>query len=223
MQVWCGRLSPTARTVLAKIIWLTSVGRNAIVVIITALIAFGCDPELPDVEGSIKNTTFILTGNLDGGLEGIFQVPPFSVKNETTGETITEFGEMLSNLGAAIIILPLMAVLENIAIAKAFGKYVRQKRYEEEKSHCLIKCFSNNFIILIVSERQTNRCQPRNDCTWCMQFSRLLCAIIPHNWIIFKNCSERGKWSKNTRRWDLYRWTCFACPGFFDAFMRIYT
>lgn len=126
MQVWCGGLSPTVRTVLAKIIWLTSVGRNAIVVIITALVAFGCDPELPDVEGSIKNTTFILTGNLDGGIPK-FQLPPFSVKNETTGDTTAEFGDMISELGAAIIILPLMAVLENIAIAKAFGKYRRQK------------------------------------------------------------------------------------------------
>ena len=123
-QIWCGGLSPTVRTILAKTIWLTSVGRNAIVVILTALIAYGCDPELPDEEGSIKNTTFILTGNLKGGLDGIFQVPPFSVKNETTGEVIEEFGDMLSNLGAAIIILPLMAVLENIAIAKAFGKHV---------------------------------------------------------------------------------------------------
>ena len=89
-------------------------------VIITALIAYVCDPTLPDVEGSIKNTTFILTGNLDGGIPK-FTVPPFSVKNETTGEVTANFGDMLGELGAAIIILPLMAVLENIAIAKAFG------------------------------------------------------------------------------------------------------
>ena len=118
-QNWCASFSPKVRAVLEKVIWLTSVGRNAIVVIVCALIAYGCDPKLPDAYGATKNTTFILTGNLKTGIPE-FKLPPFSSNNTETGE-ITDFGGMLSELGAAIIILPLMAVLENIAIAKAFG------------------------------------------------------------------------------------------------------
>ena len=118
-QIWCSGLSPKLRKVLEKVIWLTSVGRNALVVIVCALIAYGCDPELPDVNGETKNTTFILTGNLESGIPK-FKLPPFSINNTDTGE-VTDLGGMLSELGSSIIIIPLMAVLENIAIAKAFG------------------------------------------------------------------------------------------------------
>ena len=120
-QIWCAGLSPKVRGVLEKTIWLASVGRNAIVVIVCALIAYGCDPTLPEVNGETKNTTFILTGNLESGIPK-FKIPPFSVNNTNTGE-ITDFGGMISKLGSAVIILPLMAVLENIAIAKAFGMH----------------------------------------------------------------------------------------------------
>merc|ERR1712018_385731 len=60
-QIACNMYSPKVRAVLEKVIWLTSVGRNAIVVVVCALIAYACDPELPDVNGATKNTTFILT------------------------------------------------------------------------------------------------------------------------------------------------------------------
>ena len=115
----CSKLTPKLRGVLEKFVWLLSIGRNAVIVVVCALIAYLCDPELPDVNGATTNTTFILTGNLESGIPE-FQFPPFSSTNPQTGVT-TNFGGMLSELGSAIIILPLMAVLENIAIAKAFG------------------------------------------------------------------------------------------------------
>ena len=38
-------------------------------------------------------------------------------------EKYVSFGEMTGKLGIALIIIPLLAILENVAIAKAFGKF----------------------------------------------------------------------------------------------------
>ena len=76
----------------------------------------------------VDRGTFTLTSEIDSGLPA-FQPPPFSVSVNTTqsnssssSDTETHgLGEMLSNLGAAVIIIPLIAILESVAIAKAFG------------------------------------------------------------------------------------------------------
>ena len=115
----CSKLTPRAQKILSNGIWLLSIGRNAVIVIVCALMAYGFNPDLPNEP--TRNTTFILTGNLKSGIPK-FQLPPFSINNTATG-VITDFGGMISELGSAVIILPLMAVLENIAIAKAFGKW----------------------------------------------------------------------------------------------------
>ena len=161
-QTMWSKLSPRARHVAAKFVWVVSTARNAIVVITCALIAYGCDPILPEEQS--RNTTFILTGNIEAGLPD-FKPPPFSVdKNDTIHETSDIMGHsaagfvthdnhaitaspnttlvnnatarmveeltghvgflgMVSELGSAIIIIPLIIILENVAIAKAFGRY----------------------------------------------------------------------------------------------------
>ena len=76
---------------------------------------------------------FSLTGKIEGGLP-YFQPPPFSLELNVSEEfgsnsTVHEFlklkyfgfGDMVSTLGAAIIIIPVIAILESVAIAKAFG------------------------------------------------------------------------------------------------------
>ena len=50
-----------------------------------------------------------------------FQPPPFSLNDTVTGN-VTSFGGMISELGSAVAIIPLLGILENVAIAKAFGK-----------------------------------------------------------------------------------------------------
>ena len=67
-----------------------------------------------------SQNVFTLTGNIQSGLPD-FKPPPFSI---SINSTTTEFGEMVSQLGSAIIIIPLIAILESVAIAKAFGKYI---------------------------------------------------------------------------------------------------
>ena len=140
-QTVCSSLSPKGRMILSKAVWVISTARNAVVVVVCALMAYGFDPVLPDGDSDLTasnldhmedthkmtvthNTTFILTGNIQRGLPA-FQAPPFST-NVTDGHGVfhyTPFSEMVGNLGSAIIILPLIIILENVAIAKAFGKW----------------------------------------------------------------------------------------------------
>lgn len=68
---------------------------------------------------------FKMIGDIPEGLPK-FQMPPFSipeVRNETgaiiqAGES---FSEMVSSLGSGLVVVPLIALLENIAICKAFA------------------------------------------------------------------------------------------------------
>ena len=64
----------------------------------------------------------MLTGEINAGVPP-FKAPPFSIPANATGEGPEHeisFSGMLSELGSAIIIIPIIAILESIAIAKAF-------------------------------------------------------------------------------------------------------
>ncbi|XP_050079477.1 sodium-independent sulfate anion transporter-like [Anopheles maculipalpis] len=88
-----------------------TLSRNAIVVISGSVLAF----LLSDV-GNVQ--PFLLTGNVTSGLPP-FQLPPFTT---TLNGQSYSFSEMIAELGTSLITLPLIAVLESIAIAKAFSK-----------------------------------------------------------------------------------------------------
>ncbi|KAJ0177478.1 hypothetical protein K1T71_007487 [Dendrolimus kikuchii] len=83
--------------------------RNALVVFVAAILAF-----VLQKNGLVP---FALTGKIEGGLPH-FGPPPFSttVKNETLN-----FEDMLSVYGPEGFVMPLVAILESIAIAKAFA------------------------------------------------------------------------------------------------------
>ncbi|KOX79687.1 Sodium-independent sulfate anion transporter [Melipona quadrifasciata] len=95
--------------ILMKMIWLLSTARNAVIVIICSTIAY-------KLNSTEHGSPFILTGPVRSGLPS-FGLPPFStrVKNETL-----TFTEMCSELGASIALVPIIGVLGNVAIAKAF-------------------------------------------------------------------------------------------------------
>jgi solute carrier family 26 (sodium-independent sulfate anion transporter), member 11 len=67
-----------------------------------------------------------MIGDIPQGLPPVM-LPPFSIpeiRNETTGEIIQageSFSDMVSSLGSGLIVVPLIALLENIAICKAFA------------------------------------------------------------------------------------------------------
>ncbi|GLV44608.1 Epidermal stripes and patches [Carabus blaptoides fortunei] len=104
----------TYQKVINKIIWLIGTSRNAILVIICGLIGYNMfnDGESP----------FNLIGEIPPGLPSV-QFPPFGFSN---ANGTVSFWDMCSNLGSGIIVVPLIALLENIAICKAFanGKQV---------------------------------------------------------------------------------------------------
>ncbi|XP_076292343.1 sodium-independent sulfate anion transporter [Lasioglossum baleicum] len=93
-----------------KIIWLISTARNAIIVIVCSAIAY-------KLNSTETGSSFILTGTVRSGLPH-FRLPPFSTQigNRTLG-----FAEMCSELGASIALVPIIGVLGNVAIAKAFA------------------------------------------------------------------------------------------------------
>lgn len=104
---------------LHKFVWLIGTARNAILVILTGLISYVLHHSS---QGDLQ-----VIGTIPSGMPS-FQLPPFSlpnIVNETTHEVIHQgesFTEMVSQMGYTIIIIPLIALLENMSICKAFGK-----------------------------------------------------------------------------------------------------
>ncbi|XP_055632192.1 sodium-independent sulfate anion transporter-like isoform X2 [Toxorhynchites rutilus septentrionalis] len=87
-----------------------SLSRNAVVVIGGTILAYCLSTD--------GTAPFLLTGNVTSRLPPV-QPPPFStvVNNQTY-----EFLDMVSELGTSLFAIPLIAILEIIAIAKAFSK-----------------------------------------------------------------------------------------------------
>ncbi|XP_065213413.1 sodium-independent sulfate anion transporter [Planococcus citri] len=93
-----------------KALWLLSTARNAIVVILCSLVVYiYYDPT--------KKPVVVLTGHVKSGLPSI-SLPPFSTN---VGETHLSFFKMCTELGSSIVLVPVIAVLGNVAIAKAFA------------------------------------------------------------------------------------------------------
>lgn len=101
-------------------VWLIGTARNAILVIVTGLITYILDQS--------GQNEFQLIGDIPPGMPSV-QFPPFStpdIRNETTNEIITKgesFTEMVQSMGSFLIVIPLIALLENISICKAFGEW----------------------------------------------------------------------------------------------------
>lgn len=95
--------------------WFVSLGRNAVVVIIGILVAF----VIKHVTGDEPLT---LIGSIGRGIPK-FSLPPFGT---VVGNQTYEYTDMLTALGPQAMVIPLVSILESVAIAKAFagGKIV---------------------------------------------------------------------------------------------------
>ena len=101
----------TSARVGKKVVFFLSVGRNAIVVIICTMIAYFANDE-----------AFIITGKIESGFPAVGP-PEFSLTCDSSNVTETyDFGEVASMISSGIFIVPVIAVLENIAIASAFAQ-----------------------------------------------------------------------------------------------------
>ncbi|KAL6255982.1 hypothetical protein P5V15_013218 [Pogonomyrmex californicus] len=101
-------LHTTKHRVVNKIIWLIGTSRNALLVVICGLLGWSFHDKSP----------VRLIGFIPGGMPTV-QVPPFEyIKSDNATAT---FVEMLGNLGSGIIVIPLISLMEDIAICKAFA------------------------------------------------------------------------------------------------------
>lgn len=102
------------RVVTSQALWFLSTTRNILVVLVCASLAYYFDTR--------QQAPFVLTGEVKPGLPRL-SAPPFSA---TVGNHTYTFVEMASTLGSAIFVVPLLSILENIALAKVFseGAYV---------------------------------------------------------------------------------------------------
>lgn len=94
-----------------KALFYLSISRNALIILITSFFAYQLSTHYDQVP-------FKLSEKVDAGVPS-FQLPDFSVEsdNKTIG-----FVEICRDIGSGLILLPLVSILANVAIAKAFSK-----------------------------------------------------------------------------------------------------
>ncbi|XP_014453494.3 sodium-independent sulfate anion transporter isoform X2 [Alligator mississippiensis] len=118
------------------IVWAVATARNALVVLFAGLVAYSFQ-----VTGS---QPFVLTGETPKGLPP-FQPPPFS---KVTANGTVPFGQMVQDLGAGLAVVPLMGLLETIAIAKSFAS---QNSYRIDPNQELLAMGCTNLLGSFVS------------------------------------------------------------------------
>ncbi|XP_026724924.1 sodium-independent sulfate anion transporter-like [Trichoplusia ni] len=96
--------------VMQRALWFVGVARNATVVALATVTAYLAYED--------TSNPFLLTGDITPGLPAV-RPPPFQT---TVGNTTYTAGEMISHLGTGLIVVPLVGILGNIAIAKAFAQ-----------------------------------------------------------------------------------------------------
>lgn len=65
-------------------------------------------------------------------------LPPFTIEHHN--RTLS-FTQVCAELGSGIIVVPLVAVLANVAIAKAFSKFIYSTETKKNLSQHLLKQF----------------------------------------------------------------------------------
>ncbi|XP_030081313.1 sodium-independent sulfate anion transporter [Drosophila hydei] len=94
-----------------RLVWkYLSLSRNALAVIFGTFLAY--------ILSRDGNQPFRVTGNITAGVPP-FRLPPFSTTVD--GEYVS-FGDMISTVGASLASIPMIAILEIVAISKAFSK-----------------------------------------------------------------------------------------------------
>lgn len=101
------------RARLRKALWLVSIARNALVVVGASCTAYWLHAPTP----APGRPAFQLSGRVQPGVPRL-ALPPFST---TIGNRTVGFTEMVNELGSGLAMVPVVMVLANIAIAKAFS------------------------------------------------------------------------------------------------------
>lgn len=88
---------------------------------------------------------------------------------------------MLSELGSSLIAIPVISILESIAVAKAFGESLRVN---------LIATIFLTSTSFIGSQRKDDRREPGNDCFGSVQHSGLLRVLYANDRLLYTHCGE---------------------------------
>ncbi|KAJ2939848.1 hypothetical protein O0L34_g18043 [Tuta absoluta] len=96
-----------------KCLWLLATCRNAIIVIVTGVLGFWYTGHLAG-----EAVPFRLMGPIPSGVP-VPSLPPTSYVR--ADNSTADFVEMVSELGSGILVIPLIVLLEDIAICKAFS------------------------------------------------------------------------------------------------------
>lgn len=103
-------LPVSEKSVLKQILWFISIGRNAIVVLISCILTYA-------FELTTDKAPFYTTKTVQPGLPNI-QPPSFGMQQ---GNVTVSLTEMVHQLRSGIFVIPIVAVLINVSIAKAFA------------------------------------------------------------------------------------------------------
>ncbi|XP_046744753.1 sodium-independent sulfate anion transporter-like isoform X2 [Diprion similis] len=127
----CWQQSEKKHKFVKKLLWFLSIGRNALLILITTVLAF--------IMETAGKSPFLLSGKVEPGLPS-FGLPPFSTQD---GNRTYTFIDMCSHLRSGIFILPLVAVLANVSIAKAFASDKGVDAAQEMRSLGLCNIFGS--------------------------------------------------------------------------------
>lgn len=104
------------KCVVNKIIWILCTARNAVLVIVCCYLGYL-------LHSDEHGTPFRIVGNIPSGLPSI-QLPPTSLSaNESADGLPKSFFSSVHSMGTGLIVIPLISLMESIAIAKVFGKF----------------------------------------------------------------------------------------------------
>ncbi|XP_023164585.2 sodium-independent sulfate anion transporter isoform X1 [Drosophila hydei] len=98
---------------LKKVLWYISISRNALIVFFSGLMVY-----VWVHKSSLQAIPFALSSKVSSAMPSI-QLPPFAFEHENRTYVFTD---ILHELGSGVILVPIVAVLANVAIAKAFVK-----------------------------------------------------------------------------------------------------
>ncbi|KAI3384510.1 hypothetical protein SNEBB_011411 [Seison nebaliae] len=97
-----------------KFIWFLGIGKNALVVIFGAAIVVAITTMYPKVH-------FRIAGDVPSGLPSI-KPPELNIYDQVSNKT-TSFWHICGKISSGLIVVPLMGILEMLAIVKAFSRY----------------------------------------------------------------------------------------------------
>ncbi|CAL1531225.1 unnamed protein product [Lymnaea stagnalis] len=123
---------PIPTMVFRKSLWVIGTASNAIVVISAAGV-------VAILESQGFNDTITVTGEIAAGLPTL-SIPKFEINNENITMST---GEIFSTLGAGLGIVPLLAIVETMAIGKAFA---RANNYKIDPTQELVAIGVSNIV-----------------------------------------------------------------------------